>query len=102
MTPEKLLTVEEVAELFGIPEATIYSQRYRGEMPGTLGFKVGKWVRFDPKDIEAWIDKQRAERPQPRVIEAQAPKPAPYEPAALPGNPAEWLARLGRDADDDA
>ena len=100
MIPEKLLSMEEVADLFGIPLGTLYMQRNNNKNPGSLGFKVGRYVRFDRRDVEAWIDEQRDQRPLPKAPEHVVEEPESAEP--LPANPAEWLARLGRDADDDA
>ena len=55
----QLMTVNQVAEWLSIPVATIYAQRYRGEKPGALGFRVGRWVRFSQSDIEQWIEGQK-------------------------------------------
>ena len=56
---QRLLSVDEVAEWLMLPAATIYSHRYRGEKPGALGFRVGRWVRFERRDIEEWIERQK-------------------------------------------
>lgn len=53
---ERLLTLEEVADLLRLPVATLYRQRYVGEPPGSLGFRVGRHVRFRGADLEAWIE----------------------------------------------
>ena len=55
---ERLLTLAEVAELLRLPEATIYRQRYVGELPGSLGFRIGRHVRFRPSDLERFINEQ--------------------------------------------
>ena len=57
---ERLLTLKEVADLLRLPVATIYRQRYVGDPPGSLGFRVGRHVRFRSADIDAWIDGQVA------------------------------------------
>ena len=53
---ERLLTLAEVAELLRLSKATLYRQRYVGEPPGSLGFRLGGFVRFRPSDVEAWLD----------------------------------------------
>ena len=55
LTGRRLLTLSEAAEFFGIPRKSLYAQRSRGEFPGSLGFRVGKYVRFDPRRIEEWM-----------------------------------------------
>jgi excisionase family DNA binding protein len=53
---DRLLTVEELADYLGVPFATIYAWRYRGE--GPPGFRVGRHIRYRPTDVEAWIEHQ--------------------------------------------
>jgi excisionase family DNA binding protein len=54
--PDRLLTVDELAEYLGVPVATIYAWRYRRE--GPPGFRVGKYVRYRWSDIQDWIQDQ--------------------------------------------
>jgi predicted DNA-binding transcriptional regulator AlpA len=56
---ERLLTLAEVADLLRLSEATLYRQRYVGDPPGSLGFRVQGFVRFLPSDLERYIDEQR-------------------------------------------
>ena len=56
-----LLTVQEVASWLRLPVASIYSQRYRGDPPGSLGFSCGRYIRFASADIEQWIEDQKEE-----------------------------------------
>ena len=56
---DRLLSVDDVSEWLGLPAASLYSQRYHGKLPGGLGFRVGRFVRFDRRDIEEWIEKQK-------------------------------------------
>lgn len=53
---ERLLTLAEVADIFRISPATLYRQRYVGDPPGSLGFRVGRHVRFRCSDIEQLIE----------------------------------------------
>ena len=59
MCEQRLLTPGEVATWLGVPIATLYAQRYRGDLPGSLGLRVGRHLRFDRFDLEAWIDSQK-------------------------------------------
>ena len=58
---EQLMTLQEVAEFFQVPEATVYSWRHRGE--GPVGFKVGRHVRYSRSGVEAWLSEQADPRP---------------------------------------
>jgi excisionase family DNA binding protein len=53
---ERLLSVQELAQYLGVPAATVYQWRYRGE--GPPGFRVGKHLRYRWSDIERWVDRQ--------------------------------------------
>jgi predicted DNA-binding transcriptional regulator AlpA len=55
---ERLLTLAEVAAYLRLPPASLHRQRYVGDPPGSLGFRVGRHVRFRRGDIEAWIEQQ--------------------------------------------
>jgi len=53
-----LWTVDEAASYLRLEPETVRSMARRGELPV---FKVGKRLwRFDPVEIQAWLDKQRA------------------------------------------
>ena len=56
---EKLLTIKEVAELLQISERSIYNGvRKKAERPFPIKVKrVGKLIRFHPKDVEKYIDR---------------------------------------------
>jgi excisionase family DNA binding protein len=51
--PRRFLTVEDVARLLNVSAKTVQDWRYRG--PGPLAVKVGRAVRLDADDLEAWI-----------------------------------------------
>jgi excisionase family DNA binding protein len=63
---DKLLTVEDVAELLGIPKATLYRWRYNG--CGPPGLAIGRHVRYRPDDIEKWLAEVRAAEDRRRVL----------------------------------
>jgi excisionase family DNA binding protein len=52
-TLDRLLTVEELADYLGVPIATLYQWRHRGE--GPPGFRVGRYIRYQRTDVEQWI-----------------------------------------------
>ncbi|MBP2339049.1 excisionase family DNA binding protein [Saccharothrix coeruleofusca] len=49
----KLWSVQELADYLGVPVATIY--KWRTQKYGPPGRRVGKYVRYRPADVEAWI-----------------------------------------------
>ena len=55
-----LLTVEEVAARLNVSRERLYQWRHRGVGPPaiTLGSRL---LRFDPDDLEQWINEQRTE-----------------------------------------
>ncbi|MGH2719700.1 MAG: helix-turn-helix transcriptional regulator [Actinomycetota bacterium] len=55
---ERLLSVDELAELLGVPVNTVYRWRYRGEGPQAI--PVGRYLRFDPADVSRWLEKRKA------------------------------------------
>ena len=50
----RLLTINEVAELLGVPVATIYRWRHVGD--GPPGYRIGRHVRYRRADVETWIE----------------------------------------------
>lgn len=54
----RLYTAEEVSKLLGISTRTLYTLSSHGKLPC---IKVGRSVRYDPKDIETYINRQRSE-----------------------------------------
>jgi len=56
-TPEKLLTVDEVAEILQVSPTTVYRRIQAGELPA---IKLGhRQVRIKPEDLEAYIEAHR-------------------------------------------
>lgn len=67
------LTPDDLAARWGIPKATIYQWRHRGDGPQATRF--GRHLRFLESDVEAWEQLQRErDRGQRR---AAAPEPSP-------------------------
>lgn len=61
-TQERLLTLQETADYLGVPLATLYAWRSRGQAP--RGFKVGRHVRVKASDVESWLA-ERVDDPAP-------------------------------------
>lgn len=49
----KLITVEGLSDLLSIPVGTIY--RWRSLGVGPKGIRIGKFVRYDPREVEKWL-----------------------------------------------
>ena len=52
----KLLTAEEVASQLRVPPSWVYTAANDGRMPCV---RLGRYVRFDPADVEAWVQAQK-------------------------------------------
>ncbi|HWD05130.1 MAG TPA: helix-turn-helix domain-containing protein [Amycolatopsis sp.] len=52
----KLLSVDELADYLGVPSNTVYQWRKTGK--GPRGYRIGKYVRFRPDEVDSWIDGQ--------------------------------------------
>ncbi len=52
----KVMTLEDVAKLLEVSERTILRLLDKKELKG---FKVGRAWRFEPKDVEDYIERQR-------------------------------------------
>ncbi len=50
----QLWTVEDLARFLGVPVQTIYQWRHRGY--GPKGRKVGRYIRYKPDEVMAWVD----------------------------------------------
>jgi excisionase family DNA binding protein len=58
---ERLMTLLEVSQLLGVPVATLYRWRHRGE--GPTGYRIGRHVRYRRAAVEAWIETQADQWP---------------------------------------
>jgi hypothetical protein len=55
--PDCYLTPEDLAVMFKLPSAeTIFAWRRKGI--GPTGFRVGKYIRFDPAVVARWVAAQ--------------------------------------------
>ncbi|MEO6412723.1 MAG: helix-turn-helix domain-containing protein [Pedococcus sp.] len=53
-TSSRLWSVEDLAAFLGVPVGTIY--QWRTKDYGPVGVRVGRFVRFRPGDVHAWVD----------------------------------------------
>lgn len=53
MSSEPLLTEREAAEYLNIPSETLRYYRWQGTGPRFI--KIGRYVRYRPSDVEAWL-----------------------------------------------
>jgi excisionase family DNA binding protein len=51
--PPKLLTPSQLAEMLGVPVATLYAWRYHGK--GPIAVRVGRHLRYRRDEVDAWI-----------------------------------------------
>jgi hypothetical protein len=56
----ELVTIPELAHFLRQTPHAVHMQRLRGQMPGSLGFRVGARVLFKPEDIRAWLNECQA------------------------------------------
>src|ERR1700739_4748534 len=76
MMDETFLTTEEVLEYLQVNLRTVYRLIKAGKIPAV---RVGRQWRFRKRDIDAWLDSQRARRGT-RAVAAQ-PAPASVRPS---------------------
>ena len=55
MVEKNYLSIEEVAECFGVNSTTVYRLAQRGSLPA---FKVGSQWRFSEEMLESWVADQ--------------------------------------------
>lgn len=48
-----LLTPDDVAAFLGVPKATLYAWRHRGEGPPAL--RVGRHIRYPQEPLDEWL-----------------------------------------------
>ena len=69
---EKVLTLEEVAELLRVHPITIYRLLRERRIPA---FKIGSEWRFNRESIEKWISRREADNPPPKTLRGPKPRP---------------------------
>ena len=53
----QLKNVEEIASRLRVKKSWVYQNAESGALPS---IKVGRYLRFDPEEIEAWLRKKRS------------------------------------------
>jgi len=75
--PQGYLSVEEVAEILGVPKSFVYRRTCRGASDPIVHYRFGGHLRFLRKDIDEWISRNRIER-------AAVETPFDFGPAWMP------------------
>lgn len=52
----RLLTAEEVAQQLQVPTTWVYAAARAKRFPAV---RAGRYVRFDQRDVDEWIERQR-------------------------------------------
>ncbi|WP_235950700.1 helix-turn-helix domain-containing protein [Phycicoccus flavus] len=55
-TCERLWTIDDLSAFLGVPVATLYQWRHKGEGPPAM--RRGKHLRFDPDRVRVWVTTQ--------------------------------------------
>lgn len=55
---EALWNIDDVAAFTGVPKSTLYNWRTRDL--GPPAFRLGKHLRFRPRDVRAWVEEHPA------------------------------------------
>lgn len=55
---EPLWSVEQVSSMLGVAVATMYDWRYDGKGPRWI--KVGRYLRYRPSEVRAWLEAREA------------------------------------------
>lgn len=51
--PDRYLTADDIAVIFKVPKETVY--QWRKKRIGPPGFRIGKYIRYDPADVGAYV-----------------------------------------------
>lgn len=54
---DQLRDADYIARRLGVPKTWVYKAARRGELPSV---QCGRYRRFDDRDIDSWIEEQRA------------------------------------------
>ncbi|GAB7193399.1 hypothetical protein NUM3379_41090 [Kineococcus sp. NUM-3379] len=52
-SPDRLWTVQQVADFLAVPVTTLYQWRYLHT--GPAAYRVGRHLRYDPAAVRAWL-----------------------------------------------
>jgi predicted DNA-binding transcriptional regulator AlpA len=57
--PDRLWTHKETAAFLGLSPATLHDLNYK--RTGPRSFKVGRYRRYDPRDVLAWLGERASD-----------------------------------------
>ncbi len=57
--PARLWSTQETAEFLGLPRSTLHQLNYKGT--GPRSYKVGRHRRYDPADVQAWLESRASD-----------------------------------------
>ncbi|WP_405567113.1 helix-turn-helix domain-containing protein [Streptomyces phaeochromogenes] len=55
--PDRYLTSDDIATIFKVPKETVY--QWRRKNVGPPGFRIGKYIRYDPADVLAHVAERK-------------------------------------------
>ncbi|MEV6994489.1 helix-turn-helix domain-containing protein [Streptomyces sp. NPDC093228] len=55
--PDRYLTPNDIADVFGVPVETVY--QWRKKRTGPPGFRIGRHLRYDPADVRAYVTQRK-------------------------------------------
>jgi excisionase family DNA binding protein len=58
----ELMTVHQVAELLQVPVSWVYGRLRKRSLEKLPGYRLGKYWRFDKREVLAWLAQQREGR----------------------------------------
>jgi excisionase family DNA binding protein len=56
--PDRLLTVQEVANLLHVPVSWVYGRMRKRSLQQLPGYRLGKYWRFQREEVLAWVERQ--------------------------------------------
>jgi len=62
MESQELLTVDELAQRLKVPPSWVYGYSRRRGPDSIPKIKVGKYLRFELREVKNWLEKKGAER----------------------------------------
>ena len=55
----RLLSTKEASAFIGMSEHWLKASRHKPELDGPPFLKIGRAVKYDPRDLEAWLAQRR-------------------------------------------
>jgi excisionase family DNA binding protein len=84
----KALSLQDVMARLSVSRKTALLQIARGTLKG---YKVGRQWRFDPADVDAFVESQKAAAaPRPSARPSSLPSPAARRSSSSSGSSVKW------------